>query len=166
MMLLGVAGVIALASVVAIVFAVKGTSGGNKDVVFDNGSNVAPAPETSIAPAGTGSAATSAAPADSSGGDVPPLNGGATPHPAPHANPGPSPVPGPSPAPPHTTPTPTTPPQPTLTTPPPVPTPAPTPAPGRYDGPECQKARTLKAIGHPKEALVWAQRCLAAGGAP
>ena len=50
--LLVVAGLIGLASVVAIVFAVKGSSGGgNKDVTFDNGGVRLPAPATSLAPA-------------------------------------------------------------------------------------------------------------------
>jgi eukaryotic-like serine/threonine-protein kinase len=161
--LLAVAGIIGLASVVAIVFAVKGSSGGgNKDVTFDNGGGSAPAPATSLAPAsGSAEPAVPANTASSgSGGDIPPLNGGGSepPRPAPHSNPtpNPNPGPGPSPAPPHTTPTPT----------PPAPAPAPTPAPGKYEGPECQRARTLKALGHPKEAQTWALACIAKGGNP
>ena len=159
--LLIAAGVIGLVSVVAIAFAVKGSSGGgNKDVTFDNNANTQPAPETSLVATATGSAAT-APPAETgapSGGEVPPLNGGGpSPRPAPpHTNPSP-PGPGPGPAPPHTGPSPT---------PPPTPPPAPTPAPAKYDGPECQKARTLKALGHPKEAQTWALACIAKGGSP
>jgi serine/threonine-protein kinase len=155
--LLIAAGVIGLLSVVAIAFAVKGSSG-SKDVTFDNNTNVQPAPETSLVATSTGSGATTP-PAESGasgGGDVPPLNGGGpSPRPAPHNNPGP---PGPNPAPPHNNPTP-----------PPGPAPAPTPTtppPAKYDGPECQKARTLKALGHPKEAQTWALACIAKGGAP
>ncbi len=157
--LLIAAGVIGLVSVVAIAFAVKGSSGGGtKDVTFDN-TNVQPAPETSLVATSTASAAT-APPAETgapSGGDVPPLNGGGpSPRPAPpHTNPTP-PGPGPGPAPPHTGPSPTPGP-----TPPPTPT---TPPPAKYDGPECQKARTLKALGHPKEAQTWALACIAKGG--
>ncbi len=157
--LLIAAGAIGLVSIVAIAFAVKGSSGGGtKDVTFDN-NQPQPAPETSLVATTTGSAAT-APPAETGspgGGDVPPLNGGGPsprPAPQPHTNP----PPGPGPVPPHTgpAPAPTTPP----TTPP---APAP-PAPAKYDGPECQKARTLKALGHPKEAQTWALACIAKGG--
>ncbi len=151
--LLIAAGLIGVVSVVAIAFAVKGTSGGGtKDVTFDN-SNSQPAPETSIVATAAASAAT-APPAETGtpGGDIPPLNGG-NPHPAPHGNPGP----GPGPTPPHNGPAPTPPPT-------PPPSPSPTPPPSKYDGPECQKARTLKALGHPKEAQGWALQCIAKGG--
>ncbi len=158
-MLLVAAGLIGVVSVVAIVFAVKGTSsGGSKDVTFDN-ANTQPAPETSLVATSTGSAAT-APPAETGagGGDIPPLNGGGNnPHPPPHGNPNPG--PGPGPTPPHTGPAP----QPPTPTPPPTP---PTPPPAKYDGPECTKARTLKALGHPKEAQNWALACIAKGGNP
>jgi serine/threonine-protein kinase len=154
--LLVVAGVIGLASIAAIGFAIKGSSS-TKSVDFDNsGPSVAPAPATSLGPT-VASGAESAAPVDSSpGGDIPPLNGGggAAPHPQPHGNP--SPGPGPGPAPTHANPTPTTPPAPTT----------PTPAPSHYDGPECQKARTLRALNHPREAQTWALACIAKGGQP
>jgi serine/threonine-protein kinase len=149
--LLIVAGVIGLASVAAIGFAVKGSSGA-KAVDFDNSNT-----NTAVA-----SAAETAAPVDSnSGGDIPPLNGGGAtpPHPQPHGNPNPN--PGPNPTPPHTNPTPNPTPPPTPTTPP-----APQPSPGKYDGPECQKARTLRALNHPKEAQTWALACIAKGGSP
>ncbi len=149
-MLLVAAGLIGVVSVVAIAFAVKGSSGGgSKEVVFDNGSP--PAPATSLT-AATPATAEPASAEPGSGGDIPPLNGGATPHPQPHGNPGPTPThQGPSPGPP---PGPTQPPLP------------PTPPPARYDGPECQKARTLKALGHPKEAQTWSLVCIAKGGTP
>jgi eukaryotic-like serine/threonine-protein kinase len=155
--LLVAAGLIGVASVVAIVFAVKGGSSGNKDVTFDPG-NSPPAPVTSMVPASTASGA-SAPPADtgSSGAEVPPLNGGSTPRPTPppHGNPGPS--PGPAPPHPGPAPGPTAPPQPTT---------PPTPQPAKYDGPECVRARTLKALGHAKEAQTWVLQCIAKGGNP
>ncbi len=154
--LLAVAGVIGLASIVAIAFAVKGGSG-SKSVTFDPGTPTA-APETSLVATGAASGA-SAPPADtgapSGGGDVPPLNGGGPaprPAPQPHGNP----APGPGPTPPH--------PGPAPNPNPPAPTPPPTPPPAKYDGPECSKARTLKALGHPKEAQTWALACIAKGG--
>jgi eukaryotic-like serine/threonine-protein kinase len=152
--LLVAAGLIGLASVVAIGFAVKGSSGGgSKEVVFDNGSP--PAPATSLTAAAP--AAPETASADpGSGGDIPPLNGGAAPHPQPHGNPEPHGNPTPGPTPTHQGPSPT----PTL-----PPTPPPTP-PAHYDGPECQKARTLRALGHPKEAQTWSLVCIAKGGSP
>ncbi len=158
--LLVAAGLIGLVSLAAIGFAMKGSSGGGpKDVTFDNGGGSQPAPQTSLVATETASGAT-APPVETGsqgGGDVPPLNGGATPHPpAPHVTPNPG--PGPGPTPPHTGPTP----PPT----PPAPTPPPTPAPSKYDGPECAKARTLKALGHPKEAQTWALACIAKGGQP
>jgi serine/threonine-protein kinase len=154
--LLVAAGLIGVASVVAIVFAIKGGSGGSKDVTFDPG-NTQTAPATSLVPASAASgAATPPADTGSSGADIPPLNGGTTPRPAPpHGNPNPG--PGPGPAPPHPGPGPT---------PPPTPTTPPTPPPAKFDGPECQKARTLKALGHPKEAQTWALACIAKGGNP
>jgi tRNA A-37 threonylcarbamoyl transferase component Bud32 len=148
-MLLFAAGLIGVASVVAIVFAVRGGGGGGSNaVVFDNGAP--PAPATSLTPAAT--VAEPPAPADStSGGDIPPLNGGAAPRPHGNPSPGPAPTPthaGPSPVPPT-----------------PTPTPAPT-ATSKYDGPECQRARMLKGLGHPREAQAWAVACIARGGSP
>ena len=172
--LLGVAGVIGIASVVAIALAVRGSSGGgSKEVVFDNSTAPVPSTTLSATPVGT-SAGNEPAPAGSS--DVPALNNGAAnarpaPQPGPHTGPAPSPThnePGPGPHPtPQTqpvTPTPTPTPQPQPT---PQAQPQPTPAPAAtYDGPECRKARTLKALGHPKEAQVWALSCTAKGGVP
>jgi serine/threonine-protein kinase len=151
--LLVTAGLIGVASVVAIVFAMKGSSGGGgKSVVFDSGpsdpaTTLVPGTPTDTPPVDTGSG----------GGDLPALSGGGKtpppgPGPGPHNNPQP---PGPQPPGP-------TPPGPT----PPGPTP-PGPKPGpKYDGPECQKARQLKAIGHAKEAEQWAILCIAKGGNP
>jgi tRNA A-37 threonylcarbamoyl transferase component Bud32 len=154
--LLVVAGLIGVASVAAIGFAVKGSSGGGvKDVTFDN-TNSQPAPETSLVATSTASGAP-APPAETgpAGGDIPPLNGGGPPHPQPHGNPNP----GPGPVPPHTGPAP-------APTPAPQPTTPPTPQPTKYDGPECVRARTLKALGHPREAQTWALACIAKGGSP
>jgi serine/threonine-protein kinase len=149
--LLLAAGLIGIASVVAIAFAIRGSSGGgNPEVVFDNG--VAPAPATSLSAfANTGPTA----PAETAGGDIPPLSGAAGVHPQPHGGPASNPSPGPA----HSAATP-----PATAAPPALP-PAVTPPP-KYDGPECQRARTLKSIGRPKEAQTWALACLAKGGTP
>jgi tRNA A-37 threonylcarbamoyl transferase component Bud32 len=185
-MLLGLAGVIGVASIVAIAFAMKGSSGGSKAVDFDNGAS-GPAPATSLAPASAGEpgATASAGLVDSASGagaEVPPLNGNGAPHPQAHGlsgAPGQAPATGPAatkeapakevpPAkePPH----PTAPPLPTIAptyaptyTPPPA-TAAPPPA--KYDGPDCQRARTLRALGHPREAQSWILSCLSKGGNP
>ncbi len=160
--LLLAAGVIGLASVVAIVFAIRGSfavgnGNSNKDVVFDNG--VAPAPATSLSAfANTGPTA----PAENAGGDVPPLSGAGAGHPQPrehepHGGPGATPSSGPAHAAAQGAPL--------ATTAPPALPPAVTAAP-KYDGPECQRARTLKSIGRPKEAQTWALACLAKGGTP
>jgi tRNA A-37 threonylcarbamoyl transferase component Bud32 len=148
--LLVAAGLIGVASVVAIGFAVKGSSGGGSNaVVFDNGSP--PAPATSLI-AASAAAVNPPAPADSSSGaDVPPLNGGVAPRPQPHGNPNPGPSPTPTPT--HAGPAPA----------PPIP---PVPPPSKYDGPECQKARVLRTLGHPREAQTWALACIARGGSP
>ena len=166
--LLAVAGVVGLASIVAIALAVKGTGGGGtKEVVFDNAVPPAPSTTLSATPVGSG-AGTETAPADSSASEVPALNNGtgASPRPAPHPGPGLTPAhnePGPAPHPTPQTPiAPTPQPQPT---PPPQPQPPPMPA-ATYDGPECRKARTLKALGHPREAQAWALSCTAKGGIP
>jgi hypothetical protein len=54
-----------------------------------------------------------------------------------------------------------------------VPTHTPTQAPGhpqppitKYSGPECERARTLRSLGHPKDAESWALACIAKGGNP
>ena len=36
----------------------------------------------------------------------------------------------------------------------------------KYNGPECTRARTLKSLGHTKEAESWALACIAKGGTP
>lgn len=151
MPLLLAAGAIGLLSLGAIAFALKGRSA-PKEVVFDNGSQAAPA--TSIAPAAQASD-TPPQPADSSAsaGDIPALVGGgagggghaAPPHPAPPSHSG-GPGGGAGGG-----------------TAPPAPTPPPAP---KYDGPECQTARRLKAIGHAKEAQSWILSCEAKGGNP
>jgi serine/threonine protein kinase len=37
---------------------------------------------------------------------------------------------------------------------------------GKYNGPECERARTLRSLGHPKESESWALACIARGGNP
>jgi serine/threonine-protein kinase len=143
--LLASAGLIAVASVVAIVFAVRGPHGGSA-VVFDGGDlPAAPAPTTLTADPSVASANTP--PADT-GGSIPGLNaggggGGGNVHPQPHPEPHPEPHPssGPNPTP-------------------------PAPPTKKYDGPECQTARRLKGLGHAKEAQSFVLACLAKGGDP
>jgi tRNA A-37 threonylcarbamoyl transferase component Bud32 len=168
--LLAVAGVIGLASIVAIALAVKGSSGGGtKEVVFDNSAPPAPSTTLSASPVGS-TAGNEPAPADSSASQVPALNNGTgNAHPAPQ----PAPRPGPGPAPTHNEPSPAPhPTQPVTPTPQPQPAPQPQPQPlptppaATYDGPECRKARTLRALGHPREAQAWALSCTAKGGTP
>ena len=151
--ILAVAGVIAAASVAAIVFAMKGSgSGGGKSVEFDP--TVAPAPQTSLSAGSVPTEESPSAPPASAGAgpEVPPLTGGgghavAPTHP--NQNP-PHPANGQPPA-----------------TPPSAAPPAPTkPAAPKYDGPECANARRLRALGHPKEAESWALACTAKGGTP
>ncbi|HZU82131.1 MAG TPA: serine/threonine-protein kinase [Polyangiaceae bacterium] len=155
-LLLGAAGVIAVVSIGAIVFSLRGGSGGSRSTESVGlGTTGAAPPATSLAPA-TAPSDTVATQADSaSGSDVPPLSGGAAPHPAPHAPP--HVAPGTSPAP-------TSPNPPSLPTMPAPPPPAPRPA--KYDGPECERARRLRALGHPREAESWALACTAKGGTP
>ena len=150
-LLLAAAGLIAAASVGAIVFAMRGSgSGGGKGVVFDPGA--APAPATSLTTSSAAADETAAPPPPASGAsEVPPLSGGGG-----HASP-----PGPHPTGSHNPPAqPGTPP---VTPPPPGPT---SPRPAKYDGPECATARKLKSLGHPKEAESWALACAAKGGVP
>jgi serine/threonine-protein kinase len=189
-MLLGLAGVIGVASIVAIAFAMRGSSGGSKAVDFDNGAS-GPAPETSLAPASAGgsgaaASATLADSASSAGVEVPPLNGNNGPaHPQAHSlngAPGQAPATGPAATKEPTAPStkeptakepvhPSVPPLPTSAptyapTYAPPPTAAPAPSPARYDGPDCQRARTLRALGHPREAQSWILSCLSRGGTP
>jgi serine/threonine-protein kinase len=144
--LLASAGVIGVASVVAIVFAMRGTGHGGA-VLFDGGDLPSAPPATTLT-ADPSAASASAAPVETGG--IPGLNaptgGGGSPHPQPHPQPsnGPAPLPsGPSPS---ATPTPTT--------------------PKKYDGPECQTARRFKAIGRAKEAQSYVLACIAKGGDP
>ena len=127
--LLVVAGILGVASVVAIVFAVRGSGSGNA-VQFQNTIPSA-APTTVLTPVATATQ-TSAPPATGTG-EVPPLVG--TVHPT------------------------AVPPHPTATQPIATATP-------KYDGPECQRARTMRSLGHPKEAEQWGLRCIAKGGNP
>ncbi len=184
--LLAAAAVIGVASLGAIAFAMHGSSrGASKDVVFDNG--VAPAPSTSLSAAPVTGPETTNAESNSPG--IPPLAAETTrPHPGPvhpaqvapeHANPPPAgptqagtqPGLGQVQAPGTIRPEPQN--FPSLHQPEPgtqalpLPTAQPTTQPVppvRYDGPDCLKARTLKALGHPKEAQPWALSCLARGG--
>jgi eukaryotic-like serine/threonine-protein kinase len=128
--LLVVAGIVGVASVVAIVFAVRGSGSGNA-VQFQN-TIPSSAPTTVLTPVATATQ-TTAPPATGTGAEVPPLVG--TVHPTA--------------VPPHPTTT-----QPTAT------------ATAKYDGPECQRARTMRSLGHPKEAEQWGLRCIAKGGNP
>ncbi|MGH7436590.1 MAG: serine/threonine protein kinase, partial [Polyangiaceae bacterium] len=171
--LLLAAGAIALVSLGAIGFAMKGGSK-STPVVFDN-NGTQPSPATTIAPESSGAATAPAAPADSTasaggGGDIPALAGGTA-----GGGGGKEPAHGGAPAP-HgggTTPTPAASKGGGATPTPPGPAPGPSPAPapaapagGGYNGPECQKARTLKAIGQTKAAQSWILACEAKGGNP
>ncbi len=83
--LLAAAGVIGLASAVAIAFALRGGHRGGQEVIFDN-SSTAPAPATSVGAMSAGDTPSAAPPIDPHANDIPPLNGGAPgarPHPAP-----------------------------------------------------------------------------------
>ena len=153
--LLIAAAFIAVASIGAIVFAMKGGSqGSSKEVVFDN-TAAQPAPETSLAPAGA--AMDTPAPIQTRSQTVPALNGAPVPHPAPHPAPTHSQEPAQLP-----------------TASPPLPQPPQPPEPaqtaqglgGKYDGPECQRARRQRALGHSREAQSWALACIAKGGNP
>ncbi len=190
--LLAVAGVIAAVSVVAIAFAVKGGAS-SKAVVFDNTSSAqAPAPQTSLAPeainnpAPTDTAGAEVPPLKNTSGP-----GSATPasaHPATHPSASPATV-APHEAPPSNTtsnsaalaaqqqaaqaaqaaaqqaannnnaeP-------PFLQQQPSRPASQYNPQqPGRYDGPECQRARALRAMGRAREAQSSFLTCLAKGG--
>jgi hypothetical protein len=144
--LLASAGLIGVASVVAIVFAMRGSGQGGA-VLFDAGNLPSAAPQTTLT-ADPSVATASAAAVETAG--IPGLNvggGGGSPHPA---QPHPQPSGGP-----HELPT-----APTTT-----PSTAPTP-PKKYDGPECQTARRLKALGRVKEAQSSVLACIAKGGDP
>jgi serine/threonine-protein kinase len=175
-LLLGLAGVIGAASIVAIVFAMRG-SHGNQEVVFDSTPSAAPA--TSIAPTSGGEAPS--APGGAAVGDIPPLSGGAAGGKPVHGGPAGHPAPGATASVTHPEhgehgehgETPATPPLfPTAlptTLPTALPTAIPTQAPtaaAKYDGIECQKARLFKAINRPREAQTWALACIAKGGMP
>lgn len=154
--LLALAGVVSVISAGAIVFSLRGGVGGApKAVLFDQSGTSSPPPALSLAPS-----AVALDPSGPSGGslDVPPLTGGGShgiAHPAVPARPLPPPGTGA--------------PSLTVTAVPSAPAPAPpsptSSKPGKYDGPECANARRLKALGHVKEAEVWAVACVAKGGA-
>jgi serine/threonine-protein kinase len=139
-MLLILAGVLGVASLVAIGFALKG-SGGEKPVKFDNNANAIKADPMTVlsgAPVDTG------APIPSSPAVLPPLAGGSSSGVAPHVQshptgsavePHPSAVPS-------------------ATKPPP------------YDGIECQRARALRAAGRTRLAEQQSLICIAKGGNP
>jgi eukaryotic-like serine/threonine-protein kinase len=159
--LLIAAGVIGVASAVAIAFALKGPGNGGKPVVFDNNAGGGPAPATSLS-----AAADLTAPSALPAADVPPLKAAgshastmheAAAHEQPHAGPSASPSPGAK--------------EPASMTSAPAPTHSAPPAqtstpPGEYDGPECARARMLRSIGRRREAQQWALTCLAKGGNP
>jgi eukaryotic-like serine/threonine-protein kinase len=145
-LLLASAGLIGVASVVAIVFAMRG-SGQAGAVLFDAGNLPSAAPPTTLT-ADPSFATASAAPLETAG--IPGLSvggGGGSPHPA-------QPHPQQSGAPPQLP-----------TAPAPTPSTAPTP-PKKYDGPECQTARHFKALGRVKEAQSYVLACIAKGGDP
>jgi eukaryotic-like serine/threonine-protein kinase len=124
--LLLVAGLIGLASVGAILFAVRGQGLGGGALQLDNGGATQP----TVAPAVTLGRPVPVV--ETATATVPPLSTGAATH---------------------------------------APAPAPRneahPAPAaRYNGPECERARTLRSLGHPKEAESWALACIARGGNP
>ena len=155
--LLALAGVLLIASAGAIVFSFRGGLGGPpKAVVFDQAGNSAPAPALSLVPSAVAPDPSGPSPAAP---DVPPLatvGSHVSPHPAAPVHPLPAPAtaaPSTGPAPVPSAPfLPPSPPSPTLT------------KPGKYEGAECANARRLKALGHVKEAEVWAVACLAKGG--
>jgi eukaryotic-like serine/threonine-protein kinase len=118
--LLVVAGLIAVASVVAIVFAVRGTGGGGAVQPI-------PTPTPTAAPP---TAPTRQAPVvETATATVPPLTTGVPLHP-------------------------------------PITPGHPIPPPAKYNGPECERARTLRTLGHAKDAESWALACIAKGGNP
>ncbi len=167
--LLAAAALIALASIGAIVFAMRGGSTKTEPTVFVGGAETSSAPPVALSAAPENGAPVEAhAPAD-----VPPLQTAGRTAPSPHVPPHPaaSSASAPAAAPKTSGPAP-------LPVPPPVafpnpvalptqpPAPAPAAAPPRYDGAECQTARKLKALGHPREAESWALACIAKGGTP
>jgi serine/threonine-protein kinase len=137
--LLVVAGLVGVASVVALVFALKSNSSGGEVKFTDNPPKPPPTTVLTNTPTGTGTETTPASPP--SVATIPPLTTGT------HTGPGPHPT-GTATA--TTTATATA----THT------------ATAKYDGPECQKARAFKAAGRAKEAESWALACIAKGGTP
>jgi hypothetical protein len=180
-LLLGLAGIIGIASVAAIGFAMRGRNA-NHAVVFDNTAPSA-APATSLAPAAVGDDSAPPAASGSASSDIPPLSGTpgskarpatATTHAPGTASSAPRPEHSAEPAA-----------QPSAVQPPPLatgfptalpttfPTVLPTAAPtttsapvAKYDGIECQKARLFKSLNRPKEAQSWGLACIAKGGSP
>jgi serine/threonine-protein kinase len=155
--LLIAAGVIGVASVGAIIFAMRGTSSEGKPVVFDPGTTAAPAapPQPQAQASSLAPSDTTAASVASGGSDVPPLSAGGRS------------LPPAKPVPPHAATSASPPPSPPASHSPTGGNPSPPgPPAAKYDGPECQTARRLKALGHPKEAESWATACAAKGGTP
>jgi serine/threonine-protein kinase len=153
--LLVAAGVIGIASIGAIVFAMRGSSSEGKAVVFDPGTAAAPAASPQTSAVATVAPTDTAASVATGGSEVPPLSGVG------HSLP-PSTKPG---VPHGAVSAGGTPPAPASKA-PAAGGPSPTPPAAKYDGPECQTARRLKALGHPKEAESWATACTAKGGTP
>jgi serine/threonine-protein kinase len=180
--LLAAAAVIGTASSAAIAFAVRGGWRAPEEVVFDNAA--APAPATSLAPATMASGDTPSKPELAA--SIPPLSGaggGNRPHGGPHTGPSPSSSrsegqPG------HAAETPPASAAAAFAGVPPFPeasqimppeltalpkaetTAAPSDSAAKYNGPECRRARTLRAAGHPRAAEAWASACTAKGGTP
>jgi serine/threonine-protein kinase len=154
--LLALAGIVAIVSVAAIAFAIRGRGGSSASPHVASEITVPAA--TSLAPVSpTMGETTPAAPPGATGDDVPPLQGrsagvggGGHPKPVPSATPSAAPSPTVAPAP----------------TPNPTPTPPPVQKPAVYNGVECERARKLQQIGRPKEAEAWALACIAKGGRP
>jgi hypothetical protein len=187
-LILGVAGVVAVLSIVLVAWGAGAFKGSSSTPVppLDLGTATAAPPTVAVPDTATPAAPVTVAPPLTPG--APPLNPGVPPKTTPvHPNPTPTPPgtkpptppgptppaptptpPAPRPTPPAPTPTPTPPPAPTPTPPPaptPTPPPAPTPVPPSADPPICQLARNAARRASPAAASLAAQ-CRAAGGTP
>jgi serine/threonine-protein kinase len=148
--LLIVAGIIGVASVVAIGFAVRGSMGGTKPVTFESNASVPPADPSTVL---SGTISDPGISIPSGAGTVPPLQtaGGGAATGGSHSVPHPSAVA-------QTASTTTIPAPPTII--PSVNKPPP------YDGIECQRARAWRAQGRTRMAEQQALLCIAKGGTP
>jgi serine/threonine-protein kinase len=191
-LILGVAGVVAVLSIVLVAWGAGAFKGSSSTVVppLDLGTATATPPTVAAPDTATPAAPVTVAPPLNPGAPplnpaVPPKTTPAHPNPAPTPTPTPpgtKPAPGPTPPPPGPGPTPTPPPRPTpppaptptpppapTPTPPPAPTPtpppAPTPVPPSADPAICQAARSAARRGSPSAPGLAAQ-CRAAGGTP